>query len=133
MLFSRILLGLTGVAFAGYGVYSAYDLDAIARLTGLVFSSPSAAVESRAMYGGLQTGLGLLFVNSALNPRMTAYGLVAMFFVLGGLAVGRALGISMDGLDDYNQGALIFEGASALLAAVAIWLERRARTSPLFE
>jgi len=133
MLFSRILLGLTGVAFAGYGVYCAYDLDMIVRLTGIAFRSPSAAVESRAMYGGLQTGLGLLFLNSAVNPRMTAYGLVAMVFVLGGLAVGRALGISIDGLDDYNQGAVIFEGTSALLAAVAIWLERRARTSPLFE
>jgi hypothetical protein len=133
MLFSRILLGLTGVAFAGYGVYCAYDLDMIMRLTGLAFRAPSAAVEARAMYGGLQTGLGLLFVNSAVNPRMTAYGLVAMVFVLGSLAVGRALGISLDGLDDYNQGAVIFEGTSALLAAVAIWRERKARTSPLFE
>jgi hypothetical protein len=133
MLFSRILLGLTGVAFAGYGVYCAYDLDMIVRLTGLAFRAPSAAVESRAMYGGLQTGLGLLFMNSAVNPRMTAYGLVAMVFVLGGLAAGRAVGIATDGLDDYNQGALIYEGSSALLAAIAIWRERKARTSPLFE
>jgi len=133
MLFSRILLGLTGLAFAGYGIYCAYDLDMIVRLTGLAFRMPSAAVESRAMYGGLQTGIGLLFLNSALNSRLTAYGLVAMLFVMGGLAVGRALGISIDGLDDYNQGAVIYEGTSALLAAVAIWRERRARTSPLFE
>jgi hypothetical protein len=133
MLFSRILLGLTGVAFAGYGVYCAYDLDMIVRLTGIAFRAPSAAVESRAMYGGLQTGLGLLFLNSAVNPRMTAYGLVAMVFVMGGLAVGRAIGISTDGIDDYNQGALIYEATSAVLAGVAIWLERKARNSPLFE
>jgi hypothetical protein len=133
MLFSRILLGLTGVAFAGYGLYCAYDLDMIVRLTGLAFRAPSAAVESRAMYGGLQTGLGLLFLNSAVNSRMTAYGLVAMVFVMGGLALGRAFGISTDGLDDYNQGAVIYEGTSALLAAVAIWRERKARNSPLFE
>jgi hypothetical protein len=132
MLFSRILLGLTGLAFAGYGVYCAYDLDMIVRLTGIAFRAPSAAVESRAMYGGLQTGLGLLFLNSAVNPRMTAYGLVAMVFVLGGLALGRALGISTDGIDDYNQGALIYESASALLAAFAIWRERKAKNSPLF-
>lgn len=133
MLFSRILLGLTGIAFAGYGVYCAYDLASIVGLTGLEFRSPSGAVESRAMYGGLQTGLGLLFVNSAVNTRMTPYGLVAMIFVLGGLAAGRALGISIDGNDDYNQGALLYEGISALLAVVAIWRERQARTSPLFE
>ena len=132
MLFSRILLGLTGLAFAGYGVYCAYDLDMIVRLTGIAFRAPSAAVESRAMYGGLQTGLGLLFLNSAVNPRMTAYGLVAMVFVLGGLALGRALGISTDGIDDYNQGALVYESASALLAAFAIWRERKANNSPLF-
>jgi hypothetical protein len=133
MLFSRILLGLTGIAFAGYGLYCAYDLDMIVRLTGLAFRAPSAAVESRAMYGGLQTGLGLLFLNSAVNSRMTAYGLVAMVFVMGSLAVGRAFGISLDGIDDYNKGAVIYEGTSALLAAVAIWFERKARNSPLFE
>jgi len=133
MLFSRILLGLTGIAFAGYGLYCAYDLDMIVRLTGLAFRAPSAAVESRAMYGGLQTGLGLLFLNSAVNARMTAYGLVAMVFVMGGLATGRAFGISVDGIDDYNQGAVIYEGVSALLAAFAIWRERKVRNSPLFE
>ena len=133
MLFSRILLGLTGVAFAGYGVYCAFDLDFVVQLTGLAFRAPSAAVESRAMYGGLQTGLGLLFLNSAVNQKMTAYGLVAMFFTMGGLAAGRGFGVSIDGIDEYNQGALIYESASALLAAFAIWRERKARTSPLFE
>jgi len=133
MLFSRILLGLTGLAFAGYGVYCAYDLDMIVRLTGIAFRAPSAAVESRAMYGGLQTGIGLLLINSAVNKRLTAYGLVAMVFVLGGLALGRALGISMDGIDDYNQGALVYEASSAVLAGIAIWRERKAKNSPLFE
>jgi len=133
MLFSRILLGLTGLLFAGYGVYCAYDLDMIVRLTGIAFRAPSAAVESRAMYGGLQTGIGLLLINAAVNKRMTAFGLVAMAFVLGGLAVGRALGISIDGMDDYNQGALVFEASSAVLAGIAIWRERKAKNSPLFE
>lgn len=133
MLFSRILLGLTGLAFAGYGVYCAFDLDMIVRLTGLAFRAPSAAVESRAMYGGLQTGLGLLFLNAAVNPRMTAFGLVAMFFTMGGLAAGRALGVSIDGIDEYNQGVLIYETASTGLAALAIWRERKAGSSPLFQ
>jgi hypothetical protein len=132
MLFSRIILGLTGAAFAGYGIYCAFDLDMIVQLTGLAFRTPSAAVESRAMYGGLQTGLGLLFLNSAVNSRMTPYGLVAMFFVLGGLALGRAFGISQDGIDPYNQGAVIYEAGSALLAAFALWRERKASDSPLF-
>jgi hypothetical protein len=133
MLFSRILLGITGLAFAGYGLFCAYDLNIVLRTTGLAFLEPSAAVESRAMYGGLQTGLGLLWLNSAVNKRMTPYGLVAMVFVVGCLALGRALGIWNDGIDDYNRGALIFESASAVLAAIALWRERASRTSPLFE
>ena len=119
MLFSRILLGLTGIAFAGYGVYCAYDLSSIVDLTGLEFRTPSGAVEARAMYGGLQAGLGLLFINCAVNTRMAPFGLVAMVFVLGGLAAGRALGISIDGQDEYNQSALIYEGISAALAVPA--------------
>jgi hypothetical protein len=133
MLFSRILLGLTGLLFAGYGVYCVFDLDFVVRITGLAFRAPSAAVESRAMYVGLQTGLGLLFINAAVNPRMTAFGLVAMFFTLGGLAAGRALGIAMDGIDEYNRYLVVYESVSALLAAFAIWRERQGRTSPLFE
>jgi hypothetical protein len=132
MLFSRIILGLTGLAFAGYGVYCAIDLDVVIELTGVVFRSATPAVEARAMYGGLQTGLGLLFFNAAVNRRLTAYGLVAMIFVLGGLALGRALGMYLDEIDEYNTGAFIYESSSAVLAAVALWRERRASDSPLF-
>ena len=132
MLFSRIILGLTGLAFAGYGVYCAIDLDVVIELTGVVFRSATPAVEARAMYGGLQTGLGLLFFNAAVNRRLTAYGLVAMVFVLGGLALGRALGMYLDEIDEYNTGAFIYESSSAVLAAVALWRERRASDSPLF-
>ena len=132
MLFSRIILGFTGVAFAGYGVYCAIDLDLMLETTGSVFRTPAAAVEARAMYGGLQTGLGLVFINAAVNWRLTAYGLVVMFFVMGGLALGRALGIWLDEGDEYNNAALIFEATSAVLAAFALWRERRGSESPLF-
>ena len=132
MLFSRIILGFTGLAFAGYGVYCAIDLDMVIELTGVVFPSSTPAVEARAMYGGLQTGLGLLFLSAAINQRFTAYGLVAMVFVLGGVALGRALGIYLDGVDEYNMGAVIYESSSTVLAAVALWRERRASDASLF-
>ena len=132
MLFSRIILGFTGLAFAGYGVYCAIDLDVVIELTGVVFPSTTPAVEARAMYGGLQTGLGLLFLSAAINQRFTAYGLVAMVFVLGGVALGRALGLHLDGADEYNTGAVIYESSSTVLAAVALWRERRVSDAPLF-
>jgi hypothetical protein len=132
MVFSRILLGITGLAFAGYGVYCAMDLDFVMQTTGVAFRKSTAAVEARAMYGGLQTGLGLLWINAVVNQRLTAYGLVAMIFVLGGLALGRALGMSLDTADPYNTWAFAYESVSALLAGVALWRERRNSSSPLF-
>jgi hypothetical protein len=84
------------------------------------------------MYGGLQTGLGLLFLTAAVDTRLAPYGLVAMIFVLGGLALGRCLGMALDGVDEYNRGAFLYESTSALLAAVALWRERGASDSPLF-
>jgi hypothetical protein len=132
MVFSRIVLGITGLAFAGYGAYCAMDLDFVVQTTGVAFRKATAAVEARAMYGGLQIGLGLLWINAAVNQRMTAYGLVAMIFVLGGLALGRALGMSLDMVDPYNTWALAYESVSAVLAGVALWLERKASSSPLF-
>jgi len=129
MTFSRILLGFTGLAFAGYGVYCALDLGIVLRTTTIAFRSSAGAVEARAMYGGLQTGLGLVFINAAANSRLTAHGLVVMIFTLGGLALGRALGSAIDGIDDYNAGAFAYESASALLACFALWRERRTRTA----
>jgi len=67
-----------------------------------------------------------------VNKRLTVYGLVAMIFVMGGLALGRALGIYLEGSDEYNTGAIGFESVSALLAAVALWRERKTSSSPLF-
>jgi hypothetical protein len=133
MVFSRIVLGITGLAFASYGVYCALDLDFVVRITGIAFRSPTGAVEARAMYGGLQTGLGLLFINAAVNRRLTAYGLVAMIFVLGGLALGRALGLSLERIDEYNTWALVYESVSTLLAAFALWRERRVGSAALFD
>ena len=132
MTFSRILLGFTGLAFAGYGVYCALDLDVVMRTTTIAFRTSAGAVEARAMYGGLQTGLGLVFINAAVNSRLTAYGLVVMVFTLGGLALGRTLGITIDRIDDYNAGALAYESVSALLACFALWRERRTSTAALF-
>lgn len=132
MMFSRILLGFTGLAFALYGLYCSYDLDIVIQTTGVLFRIPAAAVEARAMYGGLQTGLGLLFLLTAVNTRATAFGLLAMVLVLGCLALGRGVGIWANGSDPYNQGAILYESLSAVLALVALWRERRLGDSKLF-
>ena len=126
MTFSKIVLGFTGIAFTGYGAYCALDPDVVARYSGLAFPTPGAVVEVRAMYGGLQTGLGLLLLYTATRPALHVHGLVMMLFALGGLALCRAFGLALAGVDEYNAGAVVYESVSALLAFLALRRERSA-------
>jgi len=79
------------------------------------------------MYGGLQTAFGVLLVAWAWRPHLVVPALVLTLVALGGLALGRATGIVRNGPDAYNMGAIGFEATTAILAAIALWLEKRYR------
>lgn len=109
-------LRFIGVVFAGYGIYLCFDPSYLFELLELEESIPGK-VEVRAMYGGLQLGVGLLLLWGAQRPpiqqQMACAVMIACF---GGLAGARAVGLLIDGQDSYNLAALIFESASLLIS-----------------
>ena len=109
-------LRFIGVVFASYGAYLCFDPNYLIELLEIGDSVP-AKVEVRAMYGGLQLGVGLLLLwgaqRSAIEQKMACAVLIACF---AGLAGGRAVGLLLDGQDSYNLAALIFESASLLIS-----------------
>ena len=90
-----------------------------------VAPNASAANEVVAMYGGLQFGIGVLFLRAAMRPTLISSGLLAMALLLGSLATARAFGLLVHGTSPYNLGAFFYESISAVLAVVA-WQRLRA-------
>jgi hypothetical protein len=125
MTFAKVLLGLNGLMFLGYGVACLIYPSLPAGYAGMELPNASAANEVVAMYGGLQFGIGVLFLRAAMRPTLISSGLLAMALLLGSLATARAFGLLVHGSSPYNLGAFFYESISAVLAVVA-WQRLRA-------
>ena len=118
---TKIFLGLNALVFIGYGLACLASPALVADLTGMELATGVASVEVRAMYGGLQTAVGLLALLGAWRPGMQAAVLLALVFLFFGLASGRILGIVVDpdpGV--YNFGAVAFEATFGVVAMVLL-------------
>jgi hypothetical protein len=123
MLFARILLGANGAAFALYGLACMFSPEIVGEYSGMQLMNPGSLTEVAAMYGGLQAGLGVVFLSSAFRPARAGDGLRLMVVLLGSLALGRTVGLLAYGYSAYNVSALVYESVVALLAFAAIkWL-----------
>lgn len=125
---------IAGLIFAAYGALCWYNPELPAEYAGLFIATHNGYAEMAAMYGGLQTGFGLVLIFAALIPRYQRAGLWLLFFCIGSLAIARgsiafsdldsgfnlssgSLKLAMSsGFTVYTWGALAFEAAVALLA-----------------
>ena len=129
-MFGRILLFMIGLAFAPYGLMCLFDPLSAAEITGMQLHNRGALTEVAAMYGGLQFGLGALFIFCALRADFARMGLFVLVVVLGSLALGRIFGLMVYGGSAYNWSVLIFEALSGGLGILALRvLSRRSETS----
>lgn len=125
----KLFLGFIGIIFASYGGYLLIEPQVLVNMLDIGDSVPMK-VEIRAMYGGLQLGIGLLILwammRTELEQQMAFATLIACF---GGLAIGRAVGILVDGSDSYNLSVFIFESASLLISVYGYFKLKRQRAS----
>lgn len=130
--FPHILLLTAGGIFAAYGLACLLNPDLVARAAGLALIESSAVIEVQATYGGLQTMIGVVLVVFSIRREYQLQGLLLMIALIGGLAVGRSIGVAMHGLADaYTVLALLFEWTLTLLAAVAILMNDWTRQQPI--
>ena len=118
---SKAVLWVTGIVFFGYGVVCFFDPQIPATYSGLGFTNADSRIETAAMYGGLQAGLGLFCLIAALRNEYRRAGLLMVICGVGGLAMTRALSFALtsDPVTSYTYGALGFEALTAAFAAVA--------------
>lgn len=121
---SKIFLGLSVLVWLPYGFYCFFAPEYLAEAAGVVGATATGTTEIRAMYGGLQAGIGALCLAALRNAEFEKTALVAIFFLSAGLFMGRLTGIFLDGSgSEYTYGALVFE---ALNTGVAGTFARRA-------
>jgi hypothetical protein len=120
---ARIFFSLTALIWLPYGIFCFFQPGFLAEAAGVVATTTTGTVELRAMYGGLQAGIGALALAAALRPALVGPALVASCFLFPGLAVTRLIaGLASGEISSYTAGGLALEWASTI---AAVWLLRR--------
>jgi hypothetical protein len=118
----KLILGVSAFVFIAYGLVSLVSPAVPSGLAGLEMSNGDAFAEIGAMYGGLQTGIGLFCLLALLKSEYYRSGLVLLAVGIGSLALARSLSlmVAVPSVTAYTHGALVYEFVTAVLAAVAL-------------
>lgn len=119
MLLPKATLVVTGAVFVAAGMVFLANPDRLASAIGLATQAGRSHTEIRAMYGGLQLGLGIFFLVSSVRIRWIRAALAAQSLILGFSAAGRSFGILLTGRDRLMMGLTILDIAGAILGFVA--------------
>jgi len=85
-------------------------------------SNGDAFAEIGAMYGGLQTGIGIFCLLAFLKSDFYSAGLVLLILGIGTLAMARLISFlfATDPVSAYTYSALAYEFTTAILATTAL-------------
>jgi hypothetical protein len=124
----RIILGLTAIAFIGFGAAFTLWPEPMAGMTDLGLPSATARVDFAATYGGFELGFGAFLLLCLRRPTWIEAGLWAGLLALGGFAAVRLLSLLVSGSP---VRAVIFVALALELSGVLlnIWALGRLRSS----
>ncbi len=132
MFISKLLVFISAVVWIIWGAYCFIEPTFLGPMMGYGFDHWSPKVEARAMYGGLEIGLGIYAVMGLVKPKeYLRPNLWCWLLVFGGLVIGRITGLAQWGgtwavTSDLpaglNAGALwVYELPSAILCAIGLY------------
>ena len=112
---ARVFLGFQALIFIPYGLYCLVQPQILEDGAGLAATSMTGVIELQAMYGGLQTAVGVMCALAVFIERYRHSALLALTFIFAGLAVTRvSLALTHSDFSSYSLFAMIFESASLL-------------------
>jgi hypothetical protein len=97
MVFARTVLLLTAMALVVIGVGFLWTPVSWAAAIDVVVSTPMGRTDVRATYGGFVLMSGIFLAICAFRPEWLHAGLTACALILGGFALGRVVGLVVEG------------------------------------
>jgi hypothetical protein len=122
---TRLSLGITAAAFTGFGVACFLRPRQMLAKIDVQPTSSTGVTEIRAMYGGMELGLGAFFAYCAAQKGMERPALLAQIAGLGGLAAARIWSILKDEPGAIMVPLALAEAGTAVLGIVALRRELR--------
>jgi hypothetical protein len=123
---ARIFLAIVGGAYLLLAAWCAARPEQTAASVGYDLASGSGRSEYFTVYGGLQIGLGLLFLWPLIRPESTPTVLTACLIVHAAIVVFRSLSFAL--FADIRSTTFILAGvewAILIASAVVAWLSTR--------
>lgn len=118
---SLLVIALTGVFFAGMGVFALARPAALIRPFGISLPVPESRAEVRAVYGGFGLAIAGVLALAAADEALRPGILVTVAAALGGMAFGRLVSGIVDAPKAFYPNWFYFlvevVAAAALLAA----------------
>ena len=123
---SRLALALGALGFVGFGAVLLVA-PALLDVVGLDVRGAAARSDVRAVYGGMELGVGVFLASCVSRPSWHHAGLAVQALARGGAVAGRLVSLALDG--GPNRVSLVFlavEAAGAALALAALRARSRA-------
>ncbi len=98
MTLSQWIIRLNAVFFGLYGLVFIFIPETMLYwVTGSSLNTPSAIIDVRATYGGMSLAVALLLYYFSIKDLYQKLGLIFVILIMGNMALGRSLGILIDG------------------------------------
>jgi hypothetical protein len=130
----RLILAVIALSYAGFGFAFLFNPDEWAAMISVAFTLPAGRTDFRAVYGGLEFGVGVFLFLCALRREFVRLGLFAGACALIAMATARSTGLLLDGFNVLQFFIVLSEwlgGAIATYGAVVAKPERDAVPTPL--
>lgn len=116
-MFAQIFIGVLGLIFAAYGAACFINPALLESMAGILSTNSTASTEIRAMYGGVQIGIGMFYCFTAVLKHHLKTTVLLHTVLFSAVVLTRSLGIFLDGgswspfgPEAYNAAALwLFE------------------------
>lgn len=123
---ARALLVATGAIYLALGAVFVVKPVEWAQKIGFTLDA-DGVIEIRAVYGGLELGLGVFFLVAGLRREWVGVGLWGLFLTFAGIALCRTLGLALaESAGSMPWRLFAVEVTGTVLSGAALWLLRGA-------
>lgn len=121
----KALVLVTAMVFFLYGlIFMLLPEQALVFVVQGQINSSSGVIDLRATYGGMSVGVGMILFLLAINKDTLKIGLWSVVILMSGMAIGRVIGMVLDGAPNlFMYIYLVLELVAIMLALLVLRLK----------